>query len=145
MVEEIEIPAQVIAGVRAWVTIAELGGTFGPSMERAAAGAGALIAGPASCVYHADEGDRFDATIGFPVSARPSASNLEIVEVPAGRALRYTHVGDYPGLSAAYGALEAALAERGLTRKLAIEQYLVGPADDPDPAHWRTEVTVPLP
>jgi len=37
------------------------------------------------------------------------------------------------------------LARRGLRRTLSWERYLVGPADDTDPAAWITEVVVPLP
>ena len=104
-----------------------------------------LIAGPLTEVVHRDDGDRFDVTIGLPVSALPDVEGLAVAELPAGQALREVHVGDYPGLRDAYARLEAALGERGLTRSTSWERYITGPGDSPDSSTWRTEVYVPLP
>lgn len=108
--------------------------------------AGVLVSGPATAVYHDDAGESFDTTIGLPVSAMPdSALGLDVAELPGGSVLRVAHAGRYETLGEAYRELEAALAHRGLHRTLSWERYLVGPADDPDPERWITEVVVPLP
>lgn len=144
MVEEFSSERQLVAGLRARVSAAELGAFFGRAMQAAAA-AGELIGGPATAVYHEDAGDAFDVTIGFPVSAEPDpALGLDLAALPAGPALRITHTGPYGTLGEAYRALEAELGRRGLQRTLSWESYLVGPADEPDPAAWTTEVVVPL-
>lgn len=146
MPELVELPAQTIVGLREEVTGQSIGEFFGRAVGTAMARVPAeLVAGPLTQVVHRDDGDRFDVTLGLPVSALPDVEGLAVAEVPAGAALREVHVGDYPGLRDAYARLESALRERGLTRQTSVERYVVGPADNPDPSAWRTEVDVPLP
>lgn len=145
MVEVVRVQSQLVAGRRKRVTHAELGEFFSMAVN-ATATAGVLVSGPATAVYHDDAGESFDTTIGLPVSAMPdSALGLDVAELPGGSVLRVAHAGRYETLGEAYRELEAALAHRGLHRTLSWERYLVGPADDPDPERWITEVVVPLP
>jgi effector-binding domain-containing protein len=104
-----------------------------------------LFAGPVVAVYHRDAGDRFDVTIGMPVTAAPDDPGLSVVELPAGPALRETHRGPYPTLGDAYAALRAELAARGAPFGFAWERYVVGPGQAEDPADFVTEVITPLP
>ena len=145
MAEVVQLPAALVAGLRAVVTVEEMGEFFGRAMSVAAALPTELFAGPATAVYHRDEHTRFDVTVGLRVSARTGVDGVDVAELPAGAALRVLHAGRYEDLGEAYAELGAALAEQGLTRTISWENYLVGPGDDPDPAAWRTEVVVPLP
>lgn len=146
MVEQIELAPGLIAGVRAEVSPRELpeffGRAVGEAMRRIP---GDLIAGPVVAVYHRPFGTTFDVTIGVPVASRPAEDGLDVVELPAGPALRVVHRGSYPGLSDAYAALGAALGSRGLELTIAWERYVVGPSDVADPAEYVTEVVAPLP
>jgi len=145
MAQRVELPRQLVAGLRAEVSAEELPDFFGRAVEAAGRIPAGLVVGPVTAVYHADAGDRFDVTIGLPVSDPPDDPGLEVVELPAGPALLETHIGPYPELAAAYRRVGEALAELGVERTLSWERYLVGPADDPDPAVWRTQLLVPLP
>ncbi|MFU8889202.1 MAG: GyrI-like domain-containing protein [Trueperaceae bacterium] len=72
---------------------------------------------------------RVAVEIGFAFE-RPLAGEGDVVasEIPAGRAVQCIHVGPFDQLGAAYGALEAWMAERGLEHGgPAFEVYL----DDP--------------
>ncbi len=145
MPEVVELPRQLVAGLRAEVDASTLGEFFGRAVAKAMAEVPKeSITGPITEVVHHDDGEHFDVTIGFPVSTAPGGTGLDVAELPAGPALKEVHVGDYPGLRDAYARLEAALNERGRTRQLSWEVYLTGPADSRDPAAWRTEVFVPL-
>jgi len=145
MPDVVELQPELIAGVRAEVAAAEVGEFFGRAMgEVASAVPAELVAGPMVAVYHGDHGDRFDVTVGMPVSAAPDAPGITLVELPAGSALRETHRGPYPGLSAAYRALREELTRRGRPWTFAWERYLVGPGDVADAADYVTEVVTPL-
>ncbi|MGN6325039.1 GyrI-like domain-containing protein [Pseudolysinimonas sp.] len=143
--EEFEHSRELVAGVREPVPAAELASFFG----RAIAEVGVripheLIVGPVVAVYHRDTGDSFDVTVGFPVARDPGVSGFELVELPAGRAVRIIHHGDYGALHDVYLALEAALHDRGAVRSISWERYPIGPEDNPDPAAWVTEVVAPV-
>lgn len=146
MVELIELAAELIAGIRSEVTAAELpemfGRAVGEAMRIIPPGS---VAGPVVAVYHRPYGETFDVTIGVPVSGHPAGDGLDMVELPAGPALRVVHRGPYPQLSDAYAELGAALADRGLALTIAWERYVVGPGDVGDPADYVTEVVAPLP
>ncbi len=90
-------------------------------------------------------GDEFDTAAGFPVaSAVPGDGHVVPLEVPAGEMLVTEHVGPYPKLGAAYGALQAWLKENGRETDgpLSYEQYLSEPSTPP--TELRTIVSLPL-
>jgi effector-binding domain-containing protein len=145
MPEEVVLQPELVAGLWADVLADELAAHFGQAMAEVARRVPAeLIAGPPIAIYHRDEVERFDVTLGFAVSSRPDDAGLAVVELPGGRALRVVHRGPYPGLSAAYTELRAGIAERGLDWTYAWERYVVGPGQVADPAEFVTEVLAPL-
>lgn len=103
-------------------------------------------AGPWYTHHFGVQPDTFDFEIGVPVN--------EIV-FPTGRVragvflggtvARTIFHGDYEGLAAAWSQFDAWVAARGLKPAQDFwEVYTVGPQADPDPAHWRTELSRPL-
>jgi effector-binding domain-containing protein len=145
MPEELQLEQELVAGVRGEVTAAELPEFFAVAVDAANSRLPReIVTGPMIAVYHRDEGDCFDVTIGFVVSEDPGDSEFEVVTLPGGPALREVHRGDYPQLSGAYARLRAALKERGRELGLAWERYLTSPGENPDPETWVTEVVVPL-
>ncbi len=67
------------------------------------------------------------------------------VTLPAAELAVTAHVGDHDTADVTYGQLGTwvvgnAMAVAGPVR----EVYLVGPADSPDPAAWRTEIGWPV-
>lgn len=146
MPDLVQLETEIVAGVRAEVDAAELPALFGRVMGEVMAGVPReLIAGPVVAVYHRDEGDHFDVTIGMAVAAPPDVAGLTVVELPAGAALRAIHRGPYPQLGEAYAELRTELEARGLVLTYAWERYVVGPGDTAEPADFVTEVVTPLP
>jgi len=118
---------------------------------------GVTPAGPPFLRYHEVDrvGEPLDAEAGVPVERRPAGNGrVRADALPAGRYLTALHVGPYrsdamPDLSDARAELVAwaqdngivygSETERGLRFPCALEQFLVGPADDPDFTKWQTE------
>ena len=65
-------------------------------------------------------------------------------QVPEREVVATTLHGDYSGISQAMEALGAYIAQRHLDTGPMFNIYHVGPAQDPDPAHWVTDVCLPV-
>ncbi len=85
---------------------------------------------------------------GMPVVDMPDAApggGIEMLTVPAGRAVVALHRGPYDGLPDTYLAIESYLDEHGLTASgPPWESYVTDPGEHPDPATWETEVVQPI-
>ena len=81
----------------------------------------------------------------LPTAAPPRRGRVHPVTLPAIELAVATHVGSHDDADITYGELGSwvvanALVVAGPVR----ETYLVGPADDPDPSAWRTEIGWPI-
>ncbi len=88
----------------------------------------------------------FDFEVGVPVP-KPitAAGRVRPSQLPATKAAKTIFQGDYEGLEAAWQEFDAWVQSHGFKpRPDLIETYVLGPEADPDPAHWRTELTRPL-
>ena len=88
-----------------------------------------------------------DVEVGWPIADAELevADGIAIRELPATRAAEHLHEGAYEELPALYGALEAAIRERGLVpENLAREHYIVNPGMTADPADFRTRIVWPV-
>lgn len=100
--------------------------------------------------------ENLDIELGFPVAkAGQGNGRVSAGELPAGRYASLVYTGHYSGLMEA----NAALLEWGARQGLAwdtwtgengdafgarLESYLTDPANEPDPANWKTEVAIRL-
>ena len=113
---------------------------------------GVQPAGPPFLRYR----DPLDVEAGVPVKSAPEATNGRVRPdaLPAGRYLTFLHVGPYTSDAMAdlgdaraelvawakeNGIVYASETERGLSFPCALEQFHVGPVDDPDFTNWKTE------
>jgi GyrI-like small molecule binding domain len=136
----------VINGVRAFVDKAF------PELFGALAEQGIEPAGPPFLRYHVLDGtgEPLELEAGVPVNADVGPAT----ELPAGRYLTLVHVGPYtsetlPDLAAArerltswaetHGLSYARKTDAGIELPCALEQFLVGPVEEPDFTKWRTE------
>lgn len=90
--------------------------------------------------------DIFDFEIGGPLTIpiQPTG-RVQVGQWPAITLARTRYHGSSDGLGAAWGEFEAWLAAEGHTTGPDLwEQYVVGPESNPDPSHWRTELSRPL-
>ncbi|MEN9604721.1 MAG: hypothetical protein RJB39_406 [Candidatus Parcubacteria bacterium] len=86
-----------------------------------------------------------DMAIAFPIANLESVDDaaLSLVELPETKAILNVLEGSYDGLSDAHMATAKELTDKGYTYSsdaVAVEEYLVGPMQDPEPTHWRTNI-----
>jgi effector-binding domain-containing protein len=107
---------------------------------------GAELAGPPYSRYHHFGEHETDLEIGLPVTgAHQGGGRVQAVELPGGEAAVTWHVGPYDQLADAYAALTGWIADQGRSQAGAPwEVYWTNPADEPDPATWRTQVFAPI-
>lgn len=108
----------------------------------------ALVTGPGVAVFHdADYREQdVDVEIVLPVRAPVAVTGpVSFVELPARDVVVATVNGSYDHVSEAMSAIAAWMDAHELTVDGAMyNRYLVGPAQDPDPSSWVTEVCVPV-
>ncbi len=96
-------------------------------------------------IYQAFSPELMQFHMGFFVSeadAAKAAGDVQAGRTPGGQAVRYTHVGPYQKLGAAYEAVAAWLGPQGLTMGMPCwELYVDDPAETPED-RLRTEITV---
>jgi len=105
-----------------------------------ACGAPATLCGPP------EQDGTMELAVGWPtVSAEEPPPPLERLVRHGCRAVVYRHAGPYSGLPEVYAALVAAIADDGLRPAGSPwEVYETRPEDEPDPAHWLTEIVWPV-
>lgn len=137
------------AVIRLVIPRADMASVFGPAVAevmRVARAQGAEVTGPVFAHHLRMDPALFDFELGVPVS-RPieRAARVEARDLPARRAVRTVHRGDYATLPEAWAAFDAWIREgRHRTAPDLFETYLAGPAESDDPAAWRTELVRPL-
>ncbi len=144
----VALTAQPAVVVRGKVPMGELtdffGRAFGTTMEFLQK-QGVGPSGPPFGFYPSAPGDTVEVCAGFPVAMplEPSGE-VEMMELPGGRAATATHVGPYDTLEQTYHALTAWMADEGVAPATAMwESYVSDPALEP-PEHWRTEIVWPI-
>ena len=110
--------------------------------SRAITAAGARFGGPPFARYTA-LGEHIEAAVGFPfVGEVPATEEIQITELPGGRAAMARHIGPYNEIGLAWERATAEMKDRGLTPTgPAWECYLTGPQDPGPPI---TEIFWPL-
>jgi effector-binding domain-containing protein len=83
---------------------------------------------------------------GLPVSTPVAAAGrVRTGHLPATTVARAILHGNYAGLSAAWGELDAWIAAHGYAPGPELwERYVVGPESSSNPADWRTELNRPV-
>jgi effector-binding domain-containing protein len=106
------------------------------------------MAGPPLClVTKWDEAAKqTEMTCAFPVAADTKApAKYKVQQVPAGKAVKAVHTGDYAGLMNAHMEIDTYLKSKNLSMAgNPWESYLVGPATEKDTTKWVTEIYYPI-
>ncbi len=148
LIDTVERPEAVYVGRRnkrvKWTDL----GRFHDESYAAAGGAlGALglePGVPTGLYFEWNEQDRSaDLLAGFAVQAPADlvVPGMDVVVVPASRMLHVAHRGAYDGLGAAHEALGTYIARNGFTHYgHVIEEYAIGPPQQPDTARWLTHI-----
>lgn len=146
IIEETEQPT---TGIRRRVRTGELPAFFDDVFHEvfdALKDAGVEPSGAPFARYRGAVGETVDVEAGFPVAEPvPVSGELVAGALPAARAVEAVHTGPYDTMRTTYEAIEAWLAEQGLTALDDMwEIYESGPESDPDPATWRTRIVWPV-
>jgi effector-binding domain-containing protein len=148
-IEEKDLEDRYVATVRVITTADRIGATYGealPEVDADIVNDGVLPTGPPFALYHAYHEDFVDMEVGFPLP-RPIETSGRVFgrELMATFAAATWHHGPYDSIGKAHRAVELWLhEERKEISGPPWEVYWTGPADDPDPAKWRTEVGYPF-
>jgi effector-binding domain-containing protein len=106
------------------------------------------LAGPAFClVTKWDEATKQTEMIcAFPVAADAKVpSNYKIQQVPAGKAVKAVHKGDYSGLTNAHMEIDTYMKSKNLTMAgNPWESYVIDSMAEKDTAKWVTEIYYPI-
>lgn len=123
-------------------TIAEsLGKTFPYALQN-----GLAIAGRPFVRYSDVGPGLMTMETGTPLAApAPGVGDIEAITLPGGPAAVAVHMGPYDKLQDTYAAMERWMQEQGVRAAGAPwESYITDPAEDPNPATWRTDVFWPI-
>ena len=145
----IESAAQLTAAIRLTIPRTEIQHVMGPGLAelRAAVTAQGLApTGPWLTHHFRMDPAIFDFEIALPVSTPVAAAGrMRTGHLPATTVARAVLHGDYAGLPAAWGELDAWIAAHGYTPGAELwERYVVGPESHSNPADWRTELNRPV-
>jgi len=143
-----EHQAQLTAVVRERVPVKDLPQFFARALHQALEAMqsqGHHPVGPPFSLYHGMPTDAVDVEAGFPVDGPITAvDGVAPGSLPAGRVVEATHVGPYDRLPQTYEEIVGYMKEQGLTPSSDMwESYLSDPAQEPDPATWRTQIFWP--
>lgn len=149
-VVERTLPARTVAALRATIPTYADEGLLWQRLMAGLRGTGAVPAPDARsvAVFHDEEYVEHDPDVEVQldvVGPFASTPTVHCAEVPEQRVAVGTLTGPYEGVGAVMAALGSWVAERGL--RIAgpmFNVYVVSPGTDPDPAHWVTEVCVPV-
>ncbi len=141
--------AQLIAFIHLTVPREQIQNVMGPGLSEvraAIAAQGIAPAGPWFTHHLRMDPGTFDFEICVPVTAPVAAvGRVEPGRLPAATVARTIFHGAYEGLGAAWGELDAWVANKGYKPRPDLwEFYVAGPESSLDPSTWRTELNRPL-
>jgi len=141
--------ARLTAVIHVTIPREEIRNVMGPGIGElmtAIAEQGIAPAGPWFTHHFRMDPELFDFEIGVPVESPVTASGrVRASGWPTMKVARAVHHGEYEGLAAAWGELDAWIAAQGFTPAPDLwESYVTGPDANADPASWRTELSRPL-
>jgi effector-binding domain-containing protein len=148
-IETKDLEQRYVATIRVKTAPDRIGQTFdevAPELHAQLAEAGVQPPNPMFAIYHGYGKDEVDMEVGLPLPKPiPTQGRVVARELPATLAAVTWHHGSYDTIREAFRAVEAWIEKEGRERTgPPWEVYWTSPADDPDPASWRTEVGYPI-
>ena len=146
-VQLMNFPATTFAIVRQQVKWDDMAAFFEqhlPLINAEALKAGANPGTPAGLYYTWDEqNQQTDMAAAIQVSADAKIENdiIQIVDIPASKAVNINYSGSYDNLKEAWNSIRQYLSDNKLKKKTpSIEQYISGPTNEKDTAKWLTKI-----
>lgn len=118
------------------------------ALMTAVAVSGQEISGPPSAIYYDwdETAGMTDMAVAVPVTGESMPiQGYEVVDWATGPAVFAMYQGDYQGSGRAHMAIEQYMkANQKTAQGAALEEYVVGPADEADPSKWVTNIYYPI-
>lgn len=139
-----ELPGDLFVGKRVEISWAEMQGVFEknhPLITRAITQAKGTAGHPSGIFYVWDtKNQRTDMMAAIPATGVTAVPGWESTRL-SGPALKVEHFGAYSKVRPAYDALLECMADFGLEEgTLVVEQYVIGPQQEPDTSKWLTYI-----
>jgi hypothetical protein len=144
-IKEVEYAGGLIAGIRDTVNQDDISIFFGDTYSLFIKTPASKITGaPVGLFYEWDKvHSKTDVFAGFPVADTDIPVNgITFSQVTPSRAFKAIHKGDYTGLKKVHEALNKHLAQKGLTKWLTVEEYVVYNGTEKETSKWITNVYV---
>ncbi len=142
-VKEVDYPAHTYEGIRKTVAMADMLKFFADSYGTLGKELGPRIAGPAAGIYYTWDttNKTSDLAAVFPVTDTTKPAPGAVI-LHAGPAKAYMAVlkGGYGNEMNYHNAIMKRLSEKGLKQNVVIEEYMAGPANQPDSNKWVTNI-----
>lgn len=147
--EETVLDPQLVMAITERVSWAQLGAAYArllPEVFTHVTTKGGSPIGPPFGRYLDSDDQEVTLQAGIPVEAHVEATDrIDADTLPGGPVVTTWHVGDYADLGLAHQATAAWFESHDRTTGGAPwESYVTDPAEEPDPAKWRTLVVYPL-
>jgi effector-binding domain-containing protein/uncharacterized protein YndB with AHSA1/START domain len=146
-VGEMDFPATSFAIIRQEIKISDMSAFFQehlPILYTEAAMENVSPGTASGLFYLYDEKNQLtDMATALPVPPGTKLNNsiIQVVDIPASKAVYVTYPGAYDNLKDAYASIDAYLKENKLKQKIpSIEQYITGPSSEKDPSKWVTKI-----
>ncbi|MXY86299.1 MAG: GyrI-like domain-containing protein [Chloroflexi bacterium] len=149
MPEIVQIGARRAAVMHAEASTEELPATFArifPAVHAALTEQGVTDMGHVIAVYHSMDANQMTLSGGIEIGDGVELSGeIELLEMPAGDAVKADHFGPYEGLGQTHEQVWQYVQEIGrMPSGGPIERYITDPGAEPDTSKWHTEILLPL-
>ncbi len=116
-----------------------------PKILEYAEAKGASMSGSPTGLYFTWTDTLTNMAAAIPVDKEVAGTDeIEYRVIPAGKALRVEHYGNYDETGPAHYAMEEYANEKGYSLSIAIETYVTDPEEEPDTSKWLTQITYPI-
>ena len=148
VVEEIDLEAQQAMAIYDSAMMTDMGAVMAQNFEMLQKRIRGQATGvPFAVYYNWSDNAPIHFRVAVPVAEEMRESGVVTsYERPAGAALKAVCKGNYDGLAAVHQEMDLYMAEHHLKLrgKGVYEEYVIGPADSPDPNDWITFVVYPV-
>jgi len=142
-IKEVDYPEHLFEGIRKSVGWDELQKFFSESYSLIGKGLGPAITGSAAGLFYQWDtvNKRTDVLAAFPVKDTTTpVVGAVFARVPASKAYMAAHKGGYSSEKNEHEALGKYMSAKGARPSLVIEEYMVGPFQEPDSNKWVTNI-----
>lgn len=147
----IDVPDRLYLTKREEISMDAMPAFFGqhyPGLAMAMGAGGISPSGAASAIYYTwnEETGMTDLAAAMPMSDEFEIQGYQNTVIPGGKYAVMKMEGGYAGLKDAHMGMDEFLAAKGITSEgPMVEEYVIGPEQDPDSNAWVTKIYYPVP